>query len=55
MSAPTTRIRASERPEASAHWGQVWVEADRTPPFKAERSAELPVLRRRWWPFGGRA
>lgn len=54
MSAPASRIRASERPEASAHWGQVWVEADRNAPFKHERVADLPVLRRRWWPFGGR-
>lgn len=41
------RLRASERPDATKHWGAVWIAADRREPFKVEHSQERP--RRRWW------
>ncbi|WP_139809983.1 hypothetical protein [Sphingomonas azotifigens] len=44
------RRRASERPKDTAHWGAVWIAADRRQPFKVEHPREMP-RRRRWWPL----
>lgn len=49
MKPATARLRASERPEQTRHWGGVWIAADRREPFKVEQPQERP--RRRWWPL----
>lgn len=47
MKLAPARKRASQRPDDTAHWGAVWIAADRRAPFKVEHSQERP--RRRWW------